>query len=197
MADIHIDNLQKTFGQHTAVAGLDIEIADGELLVLLGPSGCGKTTTLNCIAGLETPSSGRILFDNKDVTALPPHARNIAMVFQSSLLYPHLTARQNIQMSLRKSGLSVAEQDQRISEAVDILDITGLLAKRPDQLSGGERQRVATAKAIVRQPAAFMLDEPLAALDAALRQSLRSDLVNLQKRLATTMVFVTMIKPKR
>lgn len=191
MAGIRLEQLQKTFAKHQAVAGLDLEIADGELLVLLGPSGCGKTTTLNCIAGLEAPTSGRILFDDEDVTAQPPHVRNIAMVFQSSLLYPHLTARQNIQASLRRSGLSSADRKKRIDEAAGILDIGRLLDKLPSQLSGGERQRVATAKAIVRHPAAFLLDEPLAALDAALRLSLRSELVNLQKRLATTMVFVT------
>ncbi len=191
MAQIQIYRLQKTFGQHTAVQGLDLTIEDGELLVLLGPSGCGKTTTLNCIAGLETPSSGRILFDGEDVTTKPPHQRNIAMVFQSSLLYPHMTARKNIGASLAKQGLDKQAIADRIAEAAATVDITELLDKLPSQLSGGERQRVATAKAIVRQPRAFLLDEPLAALDAALRLTLRSELVNLQKRLATTMVFVT------
>ena len=159
--------------------------------MLLGPSGCGKTTTLNCIAGLETPSSGHILFDGEDVTAEPPHQRNIAMVFQSSLLYPHMTARQNIAASLAKQGLEKKVVESRVTEAARTVDIADLLDKLPSQLSGGERQRVATAKAIVRQPRAFLLDEPLAALDAALRLTLRSELVNLQKRLATTMVFVT------
>ncbi|MEO1016337.1 MAG: ABC transporter ATP-binding protein [Pseudomonadota bacterium] len=191
MAGIRLDKLQKTFARQTAVAGLDLDIDDGELLVLLGPSGCGKTTTLNCIAGLETPSQGRVLFNGEDVTALPPHARNIAMVFQSSLLYPHMSARQNILTSLRRGGLSRADQQIRVDETASILSIGHLLDKLPSQLSGGERQRVATAKAIVRHPTAFLLDEPLAALDAALRLTLRSELVNLQKRLATTMVFVT------
>ncbi|MGH1479233.1 MAG: ABC transporter ATP-binding protein [Geminicoccales bacterium] len=191
MAKIDLEQLQKNFGKHTAIQGLDLTIDDGELLVLLGPSGCGKTTTLNCIAGLETPSSGRILFDGEVVTAAPPHQRNIAMVFQSSLLYPHMTARQNIAASLAKQGLDKRAIKARVEEAAATVDVTSLLDKLPSQLSGGERQRVATAKAIVRQPRAFLLDEPLAALDAALRLTLRSELVNLQKRLATTMVFVT------
>ena len=183
--------MQKAFGRHTAVEGLDLTIDDGELLVLLGPSGCGKTTTLNCIAGLEIPTAGRILFDGEDVTSAPPHQRNVAMVFQSSLLYPHMTARKNIAISLAKQGLDKQAIVERIAEAAATVGIADLLDKLPSQLSGGERQRVATAKAIVRQPRAFLLDEPLAALDAALRLTLRSELVNLQKRLATTMVFVT------
>ena len=191
MSRIQLDRLHKTFHRHVAVRDLDLTIENGELLVLLGPSGCGKTTTLNCIAGLEAPTSGRVLFDGDDVTAASPHQRNIAMVFQSSLLYPHMTARQNIRTSLAKQKLDRAETDRRIVEASSILGIEALLDKLPSQLSGGERQRVATAKAIVRQPRAFLLDEPLAALDAALRLTLRAELVNLQKRLGTTMIVVT------
>ncbi|MBV9635667.1 MAG: ABC transporter ATP-binding protein [Methylobacteriaceae bacterium] len=168
-----------------------MQIADGELLILLGPSGCGKSTTLNIIAGLMAPASGKVIINDEDVTDLPPHQRNIAMVFQSALLYPHLTGRQNILMSLKRSGLGREEIARRVSETATILDIGPLLDKLPSHLSGGERQRVATAKAIVRQPDVFLLDEPLAALDAALRLTLRSELVNLQKRLRTTMVFVT------
>ena len=191
MSRIQLESLHKTFHRHVAVRDLDLTIENGELLVLLGPSGCGKTTTLNCIAGLEMPTSGRVLFDDEDVTTASPHQRNIAMVFQSSLLYPHMTARQNIRTSLAKQKLDRAETDRRIAEAASILGIEALLDKLPSQLSGGERQRVATAKAIVRQPTAFLLDEPLAALDAALRLTLRAELVNLQKRLGTTMIVVT------
>jgi ABC-type sugar transport system ATPase subunit len=191
MARIRLNGVRKVYGAQVAVERLDLEIADGELLVLLGPSGCGKTTTMNMIAGLTDPTAGTIAFDGADVTSQPPHHRNIAMVFQSSLLYPHLTARQNIAMSLKRSGLSPTAAAERISEAAGVLDIARLLDKMPSELSGGERQRVATAKAIVRHPAAFLLDEPLAALDAALRLILRSELVNLQKRLNTTMIFVT------
>jgi ABC-type sugar transport system ATPase subunit len=191
MARIELQQLRRVFGKQVAVDELNLRIGDGELLVLLGPSGCGKTTTMNMIAGLTEPTSGNIAFDGQDVTRQPPHHRNIAMVFQSSLLYPHLTARQNIAMSLKRSGMSAADVAARIDWSAGILDIARLLDKMPSELSGGERQRVATAKAIVRQPACFLLDEPLAALDAALRLTLRSELVNLQKRLHTTMVYVT------
>ena len=191
MARIVLRDIRKVFGEQHAVENLNMEIEDGELLVLLGPSGCGKSTTMNMIAGLLPPTSGAILFDGKDVTPSSPHERNIAMVFQSSLLYPHMTARQNIFMSLKRSGLPKAEIERRINAAAATVDVVRLLGKFPGQLSGGERQRVATAKAIVRQPACFLLDEPLAALDAALRLTLRSELVNLQKRLQTTMIFVT------
>ena len=191
MARIVLRDIQKTFGDYHAVRSLNMEIGDGELLVLLGPSGCGKSTTMNMIAGLMPPTSGAILFDNKNLTEASPHERNIAMVFQSSLLYPHMTARQNIAMSLKRSGLNRSEIETRVAEAAETVDVTRLLDKMPGQLSGGERQRVATAKAIVRHPTCFLLDEPLAALDAALRLTLRSELVNLQKRLKTTMIFVT------
>jgi ABC-type sugar transport system ATPase subunit len=191
MARIRLQGIEKRYAGFTAIDHLDMEIGNGELLVLLGPSGCGKSTTLNIIAGLAEPTAGKVLFGDEDVTALSPHQRNIAMVFQSSLLYPHLTARQNIFMSLKRSEPSRAEIERRIAEVAAIVDIERLLDKLPSQLSGGERQRVATAKAIIRQPTAFLLDEPLGALDAAMRLTLRSELVNLQKRLKTTMVFVT------
>ena len=191
MAGIRIEGMNKQFGTLTAVERLDLDIRNGEFLVLLGPSGCGKTTTLNCIAGLEAPTSGRIFFNGEDVTDQPPHGRNIAMVFQSALLYPHMTAAQNIEASLRRSGLEAAERQRRVGEVARLLDIEDLMEKLPNHMSGGQRQRVATAKAIVRQPTAFLLDEPLSALDAAMRLTLRSEIVNLQKRLETTTVFVT------
>ena len=181
MSQIKIQNLSKQFGDIFAVNDQNLIVNKGEFLILLGPSGCGKTTTLNCIAGLEMPTSGNIFFDDIDVTYSPPHSRNIAMVFQSALLYPHLNCKQNILMSLQKANIGDKEKENRIQEAVEILNIKDLLNKKPHELSGGERQRVATDKAIVRQPDVFLLDEPMAALDAALRQTLRSELVNLQK----------------
>ena len=191
MAKIELKNLTKKFGDKFAVRNQNLIVNQGEFLILLGPSGCGKTTTLNCIAGLEIPSSGEIFFNNNDVTNDPPHSRNVAMVFQSALLYPHLNCIQNIMMSLKKTNLSDIQKEKRIKESISILNIEDLMNKKPHQLSGGERQRVATAKAIVRQPDVFLLDEPMAALDAALRQTLRSELVNLQKKLNTTTIFVT------
>jgi ABC-type sugar transport system ATPase subunit len=191
MAQIRVEGLRKEFGKAVAVNDLSLTVEDGEFLVLLGPSGCGKTTTMNCIAGLETPSRGAIYFNGEDVTRLPPHHRNTAMVFQSALLYPHLTGRQNIAMSLKKDRLPRHEVDARIEDLVNLLNIRPLLDKLPAHMSGGERQRVATAKALVRQPTAFLLDEPLSALDAAHRESLRTELVNIQTRLSTTTIFVT------
>jgi ABC-type sugar transport system ATPase subunit len=160
-------------------------------MVFLGPSGCGKTTTLNCIAGFEDVTEGRILFDRTDVTKLAPHDRNVAMVFQSALLYPHLSAQRNVEMSLLHTQIEAEEKKRRIARVVDMLHIGHIMHKRPGQLSGGERQRVALAKANVRQPSVFLMDEPFSALDAALRQSLRTDLVQLQRQLGVTTVFVT------
>ena len=191
MPSLSIQKLKKSYGAVPAIHEMDLTIADGAFCVFLGPSGCGKSTTLNCIAGLETASSGRILLGGRDITDLPPYRRDIAMVFQSSLLYPHLTGAQNIRMSLRGANAEPGEIERRIAHTVAMLDIAKLLDKKPGTMSGGERQRVAMAKAIVRNPAAFLMDEPLAALDASLRQSLRAELVHLQKRLGVTTVFVT------
>ena len=191
MPALRIEKLTKTYGSFTAIESIDLSIPDGALYVLLGPSGCGKSTTLNCIAGLEDATSGRVLLGARDITRLAPHQRDIAMVFQSSLLYPHLTGIQNIRMGLRGGKADSAEIEARISRTVDMLDIAKLLTRKPGMMSGGERQRVAMAKAIVRDPSAFLMDEPLAALDAALRQSLRADLVHLQKQLGVTTIFVT------
>jgi ABC-type sugar transport system ATPase subunit len=191
MAEVTLENLTKQFGENVAVKDLSFVIEERELIVLVGPSGCGKTTTLNCIAGLEQPTSGRIYFDEVDVTNVPPHKRNIAMVFQSSLLYPHLSGRQNIEMSLKKSNLEKAEIHKRVEEVARIVNIAPLLDKLPAHMSGGERQRIAIAKAIVREPTVFLMDEPLANLDAALRETLRAEIAVLQKDIKTTMVLVT------
>ncbi len=191
MPGIEIKNLKKSFGEFEAIREMSLTIPDGAFCVFLGPSGCGKSTTLNIVAGLDNATSGTISIAGRDVTALAPHERDIAMVFQSSLLYPHLTGLQNIQMSLRNTDTPAVEAAARIEHAIEILEIKSVLNKKPGAMSGGQRQRVAMAKAIVRKPAAFLMDEPLAALDAALRQSLRSELVALQKRLGTTTIFVT------
>jgi len=192
MSKIYLQNLQKKYGNVTALEDLTLQINDKELIVLLGPSGCGKTTALNCIAGIEEPTLGRIYFDDKDVTDIPPHIRNVAMVFQSALLYPHLTARENIRMSLRIfSKRSKEEIESRVVEVAGLLGINPLLDKSPFQMSGGERQRVAIAKAIVRNPSVFLMDEPLSSLDAARREAIRIEIVVLQQKLANTMVFVT------
>jgi ABC-type sugar transport system ATPase subunit len=191
MSQIKLEGLRKEFGKSIALDELNLEIYDKELIVLLGPSGCGKTTTLNCIAGIEEPTSGHIYFDDTDVTELPPHTRNVAMVFQSALLYPHLPSRENIKMSLRTSRMTKEEMEKRVEETAKLLEIHPLLEKMPYQMSGGERQRVATAKAIVRNPSCFLMDEPFASLDAALREVFRAEIAVLQKKLGITMVFVT------
>ncbi len=191
MSSISIQNLRKEFGDFTAIDGLDLEVLEGDFCVFLGPSGCGKSTTLNCIAGLEAVTSGSIFIGDRDVTNLPPHERDIAMVFQSSLLYPHLTAKKNIMTSVIHSKDKPNVIHQRFDNAVRILEIHHLLDKKPSEMSGGERQRIAMAKVIVRNPVCFLMDEPLAALDASLRQSLRTELTRLQKDLGVTTVFVT------
>lgn len=191
MSGLNIEHLHKRYGDQVAVTEADLSIEQGKFYILLGPSGCGKSTTLNCIAGLEEVTSGRITLGGRDITRLPPHQRDIAMVFQSALLYPHLSARDNIRMSLRTMRAEPAEIERRIARSAEMLEIGALLGKKPGTMSGGERQRVAIAKAIVRDPAAFLLDEPLSALDAALRQSLRSELVHLQKHLGVTTLLVT------
>ena len=191
MTKIYLEHFHKKFSSTTAVDDLTLEVKDRELLVFLGPSGCGKSTTLNCIAGIEEPTSGHIYFDDHDVTNWPAYKRNTAMVFQSALLYPHLTAWENIRMSLRIINIPNQEKDKKIKEVANLLKIDKLLDKLPSELSGGERQRVATAKAIVRNPTVFLMDEPLASLDAGMREFLRSEIVRLNKRLSITMVFVT------
>jgi sn-glycerol 3-phosphate transport system ATP-binding protein len=174
-----------------AVDGLELDIADGEFLVLVGPSGCGKSTSLRMLAGLESVESGRIEIGGHDVTDLPPRARDVAMVFQSYALYPNMTVAQNMGFALRNARMSKADTASRVQEAARILELEPLLGRKPAKLSGGQRQRVAMGRAIVRQPKVFCMDEPLSNLDAQLRVSTRSQIAELQRRLGTTTVYVT------
>lgn len=192
MAEISINSLHKQFPDGTvAVHDLDLEIADGELFVLLGPSGCGKTTTLRCIAGLERQTSGDIRIGNRVVNNLSPGARDIAMVFQFYALYPHLNGRDNIGYPLRAAKVAKAEAAKRIDAVAKTMRLEDLLSRKPNKLSGGEQQRIALARAMVREPQAFLLDEPLTNLDAELRLDMRAELKHLQSRLGATMVMVT------
>ncbi|OBK16104.1 ABC transporter ATP-binding protein [Mycobacterium asiaticum] len=192
MAEIVLDHVNKSYPDgHTAVRDLSITIADGEFLILVGPSGCGKTTTLNMIAGLEDISSGELRIGGQRVNEKAPKDRDIAMVFQSYALYPHMTVRQNIAFPLTLAKMSKTDVAQKVEETARILDLTGLLDRRPAQLSGGQRQRVAMGRAIVRHPKAFLMDEPLSNLDAKLRVQMRGEIARLQKRLGTTTVYVT------
>ncbi|MGW5382453.1 ABC transporter ATP-binding protein [Nocardia sp. NPDC003963] len=174
-----------------AVDRLELDIADGEFLVLVGPSGCGKSTSLRMLAGLESVADGRILIGGKDVTGVPPRARDVAMVFQSYALYPTMTVAQNMGFALRNAGMSRTDTFLRVREAATMLELEDLLDRKPAGLSGGQRQRVAMGRAIVRRPQVFCMDEPLSNLDAKLRVSTRSQIAALQKRLGTTTVYVT------
>jgi multiple sugar transport system ATP-binding protein len=192
MARIAFKSVTKRYaGDVIAVKALDLEIKDKEFLVLLGPSGCGKSTTLNMIAGLEDVSEGELWFDRQIVNALPPHKRDVAMVFQSYALYPHKTVYENIAFGLRMRRVDRAEIDRRVRDAAAKLEIAQLLQRRPSQLSGGQRQRVALGRAMVRQPAVFLMDEPLSNLDAALRISMRAEIKHLHTAMQTTFVYVT------
>ena len=193
MARVEYEDVWKQFASQgaPAVRGLSLDIADGELLVLLGPSGCGKTTALRMLAGLEEPDSGDIRIAGASVVGREPKDRDVALVFQSYALYPHLSARENIRYPLKLRKMTRAEQDSRVAHVADMLGIAHLLPRRPAQLSGGEQQRVALARAIVREPRVFLMDEPLSNLDAKLRVHTRTELKTLQRDLGTTMVFVT------
>jgi multiple sugar transport system ATP-binding protein len=191
MAIVEVRELSKRFDGVTAVDGIDLASTDGEFLVLLGPSGCGKTTLLRMIGGLEAPTSGDILIGGRVVTDLPPRVRQIAMVFQSYALYPHMTVYNNIAFPLKAAGLDKTEQQRRVHWAAGILGIDGLLNRKPRQLSGGQRQRVALARALVREPSVFLLDEPLSNLDAQRRASARDELQGFQRRVGTTTIYVT------
>ena len=191
MASVELRGLAKRFDGVAAVDGVDLASVDGEFLVLLGPSGCGKTTLLRMIGGLEAPTAGDILIGGRVVTDLPPRARQIAMVFQSYALYPHMTVQNNIAFPLQAAKLSKAAQKQKVDWAAGILGIDHLLARKPRQLSGGQRQRVALARALVREPNVFLLDEPLSNLDAQRRASARDELQLFQRRVGTTTIYVT------
>jgi multiple sugar transport system ATP-binding protein len=192
MAAITAERLTKQFaGGVTAVDDVDLEVEDGEFLVLVGPSGCGKSTLLRMIAGLEQVTAGSIRIGDRDVTGLAPRHRDIAMVFQSYALYPHMTVRQNLGYGLKVRRTSKAEIRERVERVAKLLRLEDLLDRRPAALSGGQRQRVAMGRAIVREPQAFLMDEPLSNLDAKLRVSMRAELASLHARLGTTMVYVT------
>jgi multiple sugar transport system ATP-binding protein len=191
MAGITLDRVTKAFGAVKAVDDVSLEVGDGEFLVLVGPSGCGKSTLLRLLAGLEEVTDGTITIGDRDVTMLAPRSRDIAMVFQSYALYPHMTVRQNLGYGLRARKTRKDEIARRVDEVADLLGLTDLLDRRPAQLSGGQRQRVAMGRAIVRQPQAFLLDEPLSNLDAKLRVGMRASLAQLHQRLGVTTVYVT------
>jgi multiple sugar transport system ATP-binding protein len=191
MASITYDHVTKRFADTIAVNDLSIDISDGEFLVLVGPSGCGKTTALRMLAGLEDISDGRILIGDRVVNHVAPGKRDLAMVFQSYALYPHMTVYNNLAFGLRNFDVPKAEIDRRVREAADILELGKLLQRKPKQLSGGQRQRVALGRAIVREPSAFLMDEPLSNLDAALRVQTRAEILKLQQRLGTTTIYVT------
>jgi multiple sugar transport system ATP-binding protein len=191
VASIHIDNLSKAYGNLVVLQDFSLQIADGEFIVLVGPSGCGKSTTLRILAGLEEASGGEITIDGRDVTNLAPGKRDIAMVFQSYALYPHLTVRRNMGFGLRMRGLPTAEINRRVEEVARTLAIEHLLDRWPKALSGGQRQRVALGRAIVREPQAFLMDEPLSNLDTKLRVRMRAEIIALHRRLGVTTVYVT------
>ncbi|MGS4886189.1 ABC transporter ATP-binding protein [Roseibium sp. MB-4] len=191
MGQITLKQVTKRFGNVEVIPSLDLEIGDGEFTVFVGPSGCGKSTLLRLIAGLEDITSGQILIDGQDATSVPPAKRGLAMVFQSYALYPHMSVRKNIAFPLRMAKLDKAEQDRRVEQAAAVLNLTDYLDRRPGQLSGGQRQRVAIGRAIVREPSAFLFDEPLSNLDAALRVGMRLEISELHERLKTTMIYVT------
>jgi len=191
MGQISLEKVTKSFGTVEVIPPLDLKIEDGEFVVFVGPSGCGKSTLLRLIAGLEDVSGGQIKIDGVEATSNPPAKRGLAMVFQSYALYPHMTVRKNIAFPLKMAKMSKAEIDRRVDGAASVLNLTEYLDRRPGQLSGGQRQRVAIGRAIVREPSAFLFDEPLSNLDAELRVGMRLEISELHDRLATTMIYVT------
>jgi len=191
MGKIELKGVEKAFGTVRVIQGVDLLVEDGSFVVFVGPSGCGKSTLLRLIAGLEDATAGAILIDGVDVIDQPPAKRGLSMVFQSYALYPHMSVRNNIGFGLRMAGVPQAERDRKVEEAAALLNLTPYLDRRPGALSGGQRQRVAIGRAIVRQPKAFLFDEPLSNLDAALRVNMRLEIARLQSSLGTTAVYVT------
>jgi sn-glycerol 3-phosphate transport system ATP-binding protein len=191
MATLDLSGIRKSFGATHVLHGIDLSVADGEMIVLVGASGCGKSTLLRIVAGLETATEGRVKIGGRDVTALEPADRDVAMVFQNYALYPHMSVFQNMAYGLKIRGMPAGEIRRRVGEAAEMLDIAHLLERRPRQLSGGQRQRVAMGRAIVREPKLFLFDEPLSNLDAKLRVVMRAEIRRLQKRLGVTSLFVT------
>jgi multiple sugar transport system ATP-binding protein len=191
MASVTYERVTKRFDGTVAVREFQLEIEDGEFIVLVGPSGCGKTTCLRMLAGLERSTEGRILIGDRVINNVPPQARDVAMVFQSYALYPHMTVYDNLAFGLRNLKVPRREIPERVRRGADMLDLTPLLKRKPKQLSGGQRQRVALGRAIVRDPAAFLMDEPLSNLDAQLRVATRAEILKLQRELGTTTVYVT------
>ena len=190
-AIIRFENVTKRFGKVTAVDDVTLSIDEGEFFALLGPSGCGKTTLLRMVAGFETPTEGRILIDGEDVSRTPPNKRPVNMVFQSYAVFPHMSVAANVGYGLRVEGVGAAECARRVEEALALVKLEGYGARKPDQLSGGQRQRVALARALVKRPRVLLLDEPLSALDAKLREAMRSELAQLQGKVGVTFLFVT------
>ncbi len=188
---VKFEGISKTFGAHTALRQIDLDVHAGECLVLLGPSGCGKTTLLRVLAGLERADSGRVFIGDREVTSIEPAERDVAMVFQNYALYPHFTVRENIAFPLRARRTAAVEIDRRVREAAARLGLETLLDRRPAQLSGGQQQRVALGRALIRNPAVYLMDEPLSNLDAQLRLQTRTELKRLHQELGTTMVYVT------
>jgi multiple sugar transport system ATP-binding protein len=191
VAKVVFERVRKAFGDTIAIPGLDLTIDSGEFVSLLGPSGCGKSTTLRMLAGLEQTTSGNIWIGDRNVVDLAPAERDIAMVFQSYALYPHMSVAENICYPLKKRGMARADRNAKLAEVAALLKLEALLTRKPRQLSGGQQQRVALGRALVRNPAVFLLDEPLSNLDAALRAHMRAELIELHRRLGKTMVYVT------
>ncbi|WP_299816077.1 ABC transporter ATP-binding protein [uncultured Roseibium sp.] len=191
MGAIQLNKVEKWFGTLQVIKGIDLQVEDGEFVIFVGPSGCGKSTLLRLISGLEETSRGTIDIDGKDVTALPPSGRGLSMVFQSYALYPHMSVRENVGFGLKTAGVPKDEITRKVNAAADVLKLDDYLDRRPKALSGGQRQRVAIGRAIVREPSAFLFDEPLSNLDAALRVEMRLEIARLHKSLGTTMIYVT------